>query len=154
MKRFIVFTVAASIAYLVASAIGALSQENRIQILDPARDGTEVRRTLVVKGSASIPSGTHLWILTRREDFEGIWWPQGEGKVDPATGDWKVSATFGTQDDVGWNFDIAAVLVTDQSHIILRDYRTTAMRTGDWKPIELPKVEIPPVLRKVKKVGH
>jgi len=154
MRNHTIFTVAASIAYLIASTIGVLAQETKIQILAPGRDGTEVRKSFIVKGSASIPSGTHLWVLTRREDFEGLWWPQGEGKVDPTSGEWKVSATFGTQDDVGWNFEITVILVDDQSHIILRNYRNTAMKTGDWRPIELPKVAAPPVLRTVKKVGH
>lgn len=154
MRRSNNLSIAALFAFLLLCAVGVLAQETKVQILDPSKEGTEVRRTYIVKGSASIQSGTHLWVLARREDFEGLWWPQGEGKVDPTSGEWKVSVTFGIQDDVGWNFDIAAVVVKEQSHIILRDYRTNAMKTNDWRPVELPQVVAPPVLRKVKKVGH
>ncbi|MGZ3578551.1 MAG: hypothetical protein ACXU98_05985 [Syntrophales bacterium] len=154
MKRSINITIAALFVFLLLLATGVLAQETKIQILDPAREGTEVRRTYIVKGQASIPSGTHLWVLARREDFEGLWWPQGEGRIDPTSKEWKVSVTFGIQDDVGWNFDIAAIVVSEQNHIILRDYRSNAMKTNDWRPIELPQVVAPPVLQKVKKIGH
>lgn len=154
MRRSFNICFAALFVFLFLFAISGLAQETKVQILDPAREGTEVRRTYIVKGNASIPSGTHLWVLSRREDFEGIWWPQGEGRVDPKSGEWKVSVTFGTQDDVGWNFNIATIVVSEQNHIILRDYRTNAMKTNDWRPIELPQVLTPPVLQKVKKVGH
>jgi hypothetical protein len=154
MKRLISLSIMASFSFILLCAAGVIRQEANVQILDPSRDGAEVRRTYIVRGSASIPSGTHLWVLSRREDFEGIWWPQGEGKVDPTSGEWRVSVTFGNQDDVGWNFDIAAIVVTEQNHIILRDYRTNAMKKNDWRPVELPQIVAPPVLRKVKKVGH
>jgi hypothetical protein len=154
MKKTIIISIAVTIAGLFLCAVVTVAKETKVQVLDPARDGIEVRKTYVVKGSAFIPSGTHVWVLARRVDFEGFWWPQGEGKVDPKTGEWKVSVTFGEQQDVGWDFDIATVVVAEQSHLIFKNYRTNAMRSGDWKPIELPKVEVPPVLRKVKKVGH
>jgi hypothetical protein len=154
MRRSIIIGVTASFASLFLYAFNVLAQETKVQILDPARAGTEVRRTYIIRGIASIPSGTHLWVLSRREDFEGVWWPQGEGRADPTSGEWKVSVTFGVQDDIGWNFDIAVIVVPEQNHIILRDYRTNAMKTNDWRPIELPQVVAPPVLLKVKKVGH
>ena len=114
----------------------------------------EVRKTYVVKGTATVPSGSHLWVLSRREDFEGLWWPQGEGKVDLRSKAWKVSVTFGIAEDVGWGFDIAAIVVSESSHALLRNYRINAMKTGDWRPIEMPQVLAAPVLRKVRKVSH
>ena len=154
MRRSIKINIVASFVLLFLCATTILAQENKVQILDPAREGIEVRKTYIIKGNAAISSGTHLWVLARRDDFEGVWWPQGEGRVDPMSGEWKVSATFGTQDDIGWNFDIAVIVVSEQNHIILRDYRTKAMKTNDWRPIEMPQVVVAPVLLKVKKVGH
>ena len=123
-------------------------------ITNPNNDGTEVRRSLVVEGTASIPSGTHLWVLVRREDFEGLWWPQGEGIIDPISKKWKVPVQFGIPDDIGWHFDLVAIVVDNSQHAILRNYRIIAMKTGDWRPIEIPKVLASPTMRSVIKVGH
>jgi len=131
-----------------------LAQDITVKVTDPSRNGLEVRRTYKVTGTASIPSGSHLWVLTRREDFEGLWWPQGEGKVDPTTKAWKVMVTFGIQDDISWDFDIAVIVVANNKDSILRDYRIKAMKTGDWRPIEMPSVLAAPILLKVKKIGH
>ena len=154
MRRSIKIYIAVSFALLLLCVTNILAEESKVQILDPSRVGTEVQKTYIVKGIATISSGTHLWVLSRRDDFDGVWWPQGEGRVDPTNGEWKVSATFGNQDDIGWNFDIAVVVVSEQNHITLRDYRTKVMRTNDWRPMVLPQVVMAPVLLKVKKVGH
>jgi hypothetical protein len=124
-----------------------------IQVLNP-QEGENVERTYIARGTASIPSGTHLWVLTRREDFEGLWWPQAEAKINQENNEWKVSVTFGIPEDIGWEFDIAIIVVTDNNHAILRDYRMRAMKTGDWRPIEMPQVLAAPILRKVIKIGH
>lgn len=125
-----------------------------VKITDPSRDGIEVKKGMTVKGTASLPSGYHLWVLARRSDFEGVWWPQGEGKIDPQTHEWMVSVTFGGPQDIGWDFEIAVIFVKEEDHIVLQNYRKEAMKTGDWKPIEAPSSAYPPQIRKVKKVSH
>jgi hypothetical protein len=154
MKKANTIFVSAFSLILVICASSAIAQDIVVKVTDPPRNGIEVRRTYKVMGTASIPSGTHLWVLTRREDFEGLWWPQSEGKVDPVSKKWKVSVTFGIPDDIGWNFDIAAIVIAESQHAILRNYRIKAMKTGDWRPIEMPEVLAPPILLRVKKVGH
>ena len=62
--------------------------------------------------------------------------------------------TFGNAEDIGKDFDIAVVVVPDDSHAVLRDYRIRAMKTGDWRPIEMPHVLTAPILRKVRKIGN
>lgn len=153
MKKLYNLIIITFLLVFSVSSHKALSQDPYVQITDPFRDGLEVRRTYIVRGTASIPSGAHLWVLARKEDFEGVWWPQAEGKIDPASKEWKVSVTFGIAEDIGWNFEVAAIAVSENSHTILRDYRIKAMKTGDWRPIEMPEVIIAPVLRKVRKVG-
>jgi hypothetical protein len=148
----ILFIAFSSILFICVSS--AIAQDIVVKVTDPARNGIEVRRSYKVTGTASIPSGSHLWALTRREDFEGVWYPQNEGKVDPVSKTWKVSVTFGIQDDIGWDFDIAVIVVANSQHTILRNYRTKAMKTGDWRPIEMPEVLTAPMLLRVKKVGH
>ena len=148
----IVFVTFSLIFCLCVSA--AITQDIFVKVTDPPRNGIEVRRSYNVMGTASIPSGSHLWVLTRRKDFEGVWWPQNEGKVDPVNKEWKVAVTFGITDDIGWDFDIAVIVVANSQHEILRDYRIKAMKTGDWRPIEMPSVLSAPLLLSVKKVGH
>lgn len=132
----------------------AQKAEFSVKITDPARDGIEVKRGMTVKGTASLPSGYHLWVLTHRRDFKKVWWPQGEGEIDPQTHEWMVSVTFGEPQDIGWDFEIEAIVVKDQAHAVLEDYRTEAMKSGKWNPIEPPSSEHPPQVRKVRKVSH
>jgi hypothetical protein len=150
IKNFLFCVISALFLFSVYQAV---AQDISVQITDPSRDGVEIHKTRLVKGIASIPSGSHLWVFARRADFEGVWWPQGEGKVNPSNNEWQVSVTFGTAEDIGWDFDIAVAVVSENSHSILKDYRIKAMKTGEWRPIEMPQVLTAPVLRKVKKVG-
>lgn len=140
-------------ALVVSGLTPVMAQTSTVVITDPARDGIEVRKGLTVRGTASIPSRYHLWILARRSDFEGVWWPQGEARIDPITKEWKASTTFGEAQDVGSDFEIAAIVVDEQGHIKLRDYRTQAMKEGRWNPIEVPLSVVTPQIRTVKKIA-
>jgi hypothetical protein len=139
---------------LLATVVSGWTQTPTVIITEPARDGIEVRKGMTVQGTASIPSKYHLWILARRSDFEGVWWPQGEAKIDPISKEWKASVTFGEAQDVGSDFEIAAIVVDEQGHLKMRDYRTQAMKDGRWNPIEVPPSVVPPQLRTVKKIAH
>ncbi len=154
MRKYKNLILLSMFSVLVIAGSTVLADDIDVKIIAPSRDGVEVRKTYLVKGTATKPSGSHLWVLARREDFEGLWWPQGEGKVDLRSKEWKVSVTFGIAEDVGWNFDIAVIVVPESSHTLLRNYRINAMKTGDWRPIEMPEVLSAPVLRKVRKVSH
>lgn len=105
-----VFPLVGSLAIFLGIVDEVCAQQDApvVEITDPDRDGLEVGRSKTVKGEADIPSGHHLWVLAHREDFKRVWWPQGEGVIDPETHHWKVQVTFGEDRDVGWNFDIAA----------------------------------------------
>ena len=142
------------ITVFLAGYAFAQNDSNNVQISDPTRDGIEVKKGMTVKGTANIPSGYHVWILVRRIDFEGFWWPQNEGKIDPRSHDWKVFVTIGQEQDIGWEFDIIAIVVNEKDHIELKNYRKKAMLTGDWRPIESPSSLCSPQVRTVKKVSH
>ena len=139
---------------LIASVNYGHTQQFGVKIADPPRDGLPVGRGMTVTGTASIPSGYHLWVLCRRIDYEDVWWPQGEGKIDPVTKEWKVAVTFGQEEDIKWDFQIAAMVFNEEGHIILQEYRKKALKTGDWKPIEIPEAATPPQILKVKKINH
>jgi hypothetical protein len=148
--------IAIGVFALLAAVNNVQAQDTQVvlTVTDPAHEGVEVGQSKLVKGVASIPSGYHVWLLVRREDFTGVWWPQAEGPVDPKTKEWKANVTFGKAEDVGWKFELAAIVVSDEEHIRLQDYRTKAMLSGDWKPIEMPPTLGAPKILKVKKTSH
>ncbi len=127
----------------------------KVEITVPERDGIKVGRGMTVKGTASIPGGNYLWVLAHRmPGFEDVWWPQNEGKVDSETKKWSVYVVFGQPQDVGYDFEIAAIVVNEKEHVRLKNYRENAMRTGDWRPIPMPQTVVAPVFRTVRKVGN
>jgi hypothetical protein len=136
------------------TAAAASGQTFVVKIADPPREGTPVGKSMTVTGTATVPDGSHLWVLTRRIDFDGVWWPQGEAKIDPVTKEWRVGATFGAEEDIKWDFQVAAMVFNEEGHIILNDYRKRALKSGDWKPIEIPETAAPPQIIKVKKISH
>ena len=140
--------------FLLISSIDTRGQQFAVTIKDPSREGLPVGKSMVVTGTASIPTGYHLWVLVRRADFEGVWWPQGEAKIDQTTKEWRVGVTFGIEDDVSWDFQVAVAAFNAEGHIVLDEYRKRALKTGEWKPIEIPETSAPPQIVKVKKINH
>jgi hypothetical protein len=144
----------AVVASLIGGTIYAQNQEQSvIEITDPV-GGSSVGRETIVKGIAHLPRGHYLWVLARRSDFRPLWYPQREAEVDPTTHKWSATANFGEQRDVGQTFDIGVVSVNEEGHTLLKDYWIKAMRTGDWKPIEIPPTSSPPQTLRVRKVRH
>jgi len=136
--------------------IGALgeSKEASVVIVTNLQDGSEVGRETTMEGTASIPSGNHLWVLDRRVDFKPLWWPQREARIDPKTHKWSATVCFGGPQDINWDFHISVITVNADRHRELMDYWTKAMKTGDWKPIQIPETTSTPQIIKVKKVRH
>lgn len=139
---------------LIATIIDAQANEPcAISITAPEKNA-EVERQTIVKGTAEIPRGNYLWVLVRRSDFRPLWWPQREAQIDPKTFQWRAAAVLGGPQDVGWDFDIGVIAVDENGHAFLRNYWINAMKSGDWKPIEIPQTSCPPTILKVKKVHH
>ena len=84
---------------------------------------------------ANAPSDSHVWLLLRREDFEPMWWPQKAMLL--GAGNFDGNGTAGIAADSGYIFDIGVVAVNSDQHRALEAYRKDAMRTGDWKPIDI-----------------
>src|SRR5438128_12639884 len=98
MKKPAATLVILVLVFVASNAAG--SQQADVKITDPTRDDLPVGKGMTVKGTGTIPGGHHLWILVRRVDFDGVWWPQGEAKIDPVTKEWRVGVTFGNKDDI------------------------------------------------------
>jgi hypothetical protein len=126
-----------------------------VVITSPNKDNAEVNCEIDVNGNANLKTGQYLWVLTHRtKGFEDMWWPQNVAKINPKNNTWKCHVVFGGRQDIGYKFEIAAIIVNEEYNIILKDYRKNAMRTGDWRPIEMPETMAPPVIREVKKISH
>ena len=120
-------------------------------------EGGKVGKEVIVQGTAAIPNGHYLWVLARRIDFAPLWWPQRPAPLEEPTTHkqkWQATAVFGGPQDVGWEFDVGVITVDKEGHRKLMEYWKTAMRTGDWRPIEIPPVTSPPRIVKVKKISH
>jgi len=125
-----------------------------VNISQPAREGAEVGREMEVEGTASIPEGNRLWVLVHVVDgFEDFWWPEGEGKIDPATHHWRVHVIFGQAQDIGKDFEIAVITVRESEHLELRDWLRKGMTSGVFRPMEMPPTTTAPRFRTVKKVN-
>ncbi len=125
-----------------------------IHVTNPERDGLEVGKGILVSGTADLPAGYHLWVFARRVNFEGLWWPQNEARINSRTGDWRVYANLGGEQDIGWEFDLAIAAFDEDGHIRLRNYRQKGIDTGDWPAIRMPAAAAPPKIFQVIKVSH
>lgn len=131
----------------------AQQEPSAVTMTEPTKD-SKVGRDVWVRGTASIPNGHYLWVVARRVDFTPLWWPQKPAPVDPTTQTWQATAVFGGPQDIGWDFDVGVITVNEEGHRQLMEYWKKAMSTGDWRPIEIPRVTSPPRIVKVKKVSH
>jgi len=154
-RRVLLLALSLSIVPIGAFADAAFAQQplTTFEVTRPGANGAEAGRTLVVEGTARLPTGCHLWVFARRTDFEPMWWPQHRVVVDPETGKWSVEITLGEPRDVGRFFDVAVGVFGEEAHLKLSAYYVNAMKTGDWLPIEMPEVAAPPRLFRVKKVS-
>jgi len=145
--------VLASVQYARTTRPQEIQSQFDVKIVAP-QDGSEVGKEIKVKGTASIPSSHHLWVLIHRiKGFETVWWPQNEASVDPRTGKWNVPVFLGSDEDGGYEFEIAAITVDDKEHLRLQKYRKEAILKNAWPPIKMPPTTFPPVYRKVRRAG-
>lgn len=80
-----------------------------VAILDPA-PGSLVGQRAIVKGTATLPPGSHLWLFARREGLS-VWWPQGGGPAEVNDREFSVLSYFGIEADKGPAFEVRAAIV-------------------------------------------
>lgn len=107
-----------------------------VQILFPQR-GDHVAQRGEVRGRATLPVGTYLWVLAHRKDVNG-WWPQGDGPVAIVDDSWTVQVKYGDPQDTGFQFEIAAVAVTWAVHERWLEWVENVKDTGQFPPVQLP----------------
>ena len=108
-----------------------------INITAPS-EGDKIPRSIMVRGTISgdLPDNQYMWVVAHPHVSSG-WWPQ-TGRIRPSGGNWYVQAWIGVETNVGDNFDIAVVLVNEDSDQYYQDYLEHGMETGDYPEISLP----------------
>ena len=141
-----------AVLFLFINTAKAQTTGYEITITSPA-DSSNAGRTVTVTGTASVPTGTHVWALARRSDFKPLWYPQRHIEVNGATNEWKTTVNLGEPRDIGWNFHIGIVTVDATGHDILMKYWLKAVQTGNWYPIEIPNTASSPEIITVTKTS-
>ncbi len=121
----------------VPSAVARDAVPCEIKITTP-QPGDKVGEEGEVGGTAKIPGGTYLWVLSHRKNLSADWWPQGmHAAAIDADGKWVVVSAYGRAKDVGKQFEVAAVAVDGETNTKLREWFKTA-KERDYPPIEFP----------------
>jgi hypothetical protein len=108
-----------------------------VEIRSPNR-GERISESGMVAGTAHLAGDAHLWVLVHRKDVNG-WWPQGRGEIAVAGSQWSVQVKYGGPDDVGYDFEIAAVIVCRPVHEQWLEWVRTVQATGAYPPVQLPR---------------
>jgi len=124
-----------------------------VAITEP-REGANVGRDVTVRGTASVPGGQNVWLVIRRTDFDPFWWTVAVIHPKAGTGQFDIKGTVGEANDVGSDFDVAVITVTEQAHQELLEHFAENLRTRTFTPIRLPATTSPPRIIKVHKVSH
>ena len=142
---------------LGGSATRAEAQsECKITISSPL-PGDKVGKQGRVRGTAELLPGAHLWVVAHMKDLTAEWWPQGgRPAVIGDDGSWVIVVGYGTPDDTGEDFEVAAVAVTADTDRKLREWFKKANEKGEYPPIEFPDTfeGCVPVKVTVKKTSH
>lgn len=115
-------------------------QGSDLEITSPFLD-QEVSHSVPVRGRSKdfSPQGKSLWLFAHRDDLEDMWWPQQSAvKVNAVTGEWVRGVSFGSNDDIGFDFEVMAIWVEAEVDRKLKDYIKLGARTGDYPPMPLP----------------
>lgn len=100
------------------------------------KEGDKVGRSVTIRGKASIPASGSLWLLSRKRSMGNQWWPQA-GPIEITNGEWEAEVFFGRPDDIGSNFDVAAVVVNSQTSATFTKWFSTAKEL-DYPPEPFP----------------
>ena len=109
-----------------------------IIITEPS-DGDKVSRSIMVKGTIAgeFLDNRYMWVVIHPHVSMG-WWPQ-TGRISPYAGKWFIQAWIGLEEDVGKKFDIAVILVNEDTNQYYQNYLEQGKETGNYPEIPLPE---------------
>lgn len=108
----------------------------RVEFTDP-KQGDAVSDVGDVKGTATIPSGKHLWIFAHRRGL-ALWWPQGGGAAQIDNQKWVTFVTYGQDRDRGSEFEVAAVVLEEKEHADMLNIIKRYEERGEYPGVRLP----------------
>jgi hypothetical protein len=133
------------LATLVLFAANAQAQNNSVAApcvtkITSHKDGDKVGDSATVRGEADVPVEGYLWLVARKSSMGNQWWPQGGGPVKPneTTRKWEAEVFFGEPRDVESNFDVVAVVVSQQTNKDLAKWFSTAQQNNRYPPVRFP----------------
>lgn len=106
-------------------------------IITSPKSGEEVGATVKVEGNSKVFEGKFLWVFAHREGLT-VWWPQGGTIKVKEDGSWRQGIFLGGSQDIGFDFEIRAIWVDDNTNRNLSDYLAKGEKTGHFPGIPLP----------------
>jgi hypothetical protein len=117
-------------AMLVASQWVEAQNPCKLEIESPKSSDT-VETEIQVQGSASIPPGTYLWILSHRKGI-AQWWPEGGGAARIDKGGFDVFVTLGKDKDSGRTFEIMGIVLDKAGNAQLEKWVSDSDAKQNW----------------------
>ena len=131
-------------------ADGQEVNKNKVTITSP-REGDQVGKRIVVKGTSEIHDGSQVWVLAHLKLLANQWWPQPKPIVDE-NGNWQALAYIGEPQDIGLDFEIVAATFDEQAVAEILRYHDYGNKIGQWLPIRFPRATSNIAVVTVKKV--
>ena len=128
-------------------SIASPSEEMAVEITYPL-ESAEVNMSFTMEGYAHLSDETYLWVLARPAELKGMWWPQGECRLQ-RDNRWSVQIQLGSQQSASKQFVVVAIVVSEREHAALNEYLHQSMRTNAWPSINMPDVLTPPIMREI-----
>lgn len=126
-----------------------------VAIAEP-RSGSRVGSSVLVRGTARVPRDATFWTFARRQGLALVW-PQGGGPTEiDGSGEFSVLVTLGEPRDVGAEFEILSIVVSQSDSTRLEAWVRQAEATGRYPGIRLPPFAVgcgPPATVRVVKTS-
>jgi hypothetical protein len=95
------------------------------------QSGDTVEPEIQVQGTAMVPPGSYLWVLTHRKGI-AQWWPQGGGAALIENENFDVFTTLGQDRDSGRSFEVAAIVVDSAGNAQLEKWVSDSDARKNW----------------------
>ena len=107
-------------------------------IITAPNAGAEVGATIKIEGTSIPINNKHLWVFLQREGLQ-VWWPQGGKVMLKSDNSWRQGAFVGSSQDIGFDFNVKVLWVSDKINRDLKDYVAKTSTSGDYYGIPIPK---------------
>jgi hypothetical protein len=138
MNKSVVHILVLCVLFVLPAAAQNAPATCEVKVSTP-QPGDKVGRDGRVRGTAKIPTGTYLWVLSHMKDLTEEWWPQGgrPASINPQSGEWVIIAAYGRAEDVKEDFEVAVVVVDSNTNSRLRDWFKDA-KAKDYPAMDFP----------------